>query len=81
MQHSASGRKRAINLSLNGSVIDEARLYSSNLSATVDALLAQYVEQQQKARAGRQEWANSITADWNAVNEKIGSFADEHSTL
>jgi antitoxin CcdA len=81
MQHIATGRKRAINLSLSESVIEKARLYSTNLSSTVDTLLTQFVEQQQRARTSHQERAEACAGDWNAIHEKVGSFADEHSTL
>ncbi|MBX3587389.1 MAG: type II toxin-antitoxin system CcdA family antitoxin [Ramlibacter sp.] len=81
MAEPALARKRAINLSLSEHLIDKARQYSTNLSATVDTLLAGYVEQQQHERASHQQWANDCAAGWNAVHEKVGSFADEHSTL
>jgi antitoxin CcdA len=74
-------RKRAVNLSLSEHLVDEARQYSSNLSATVDALLADYVAHQQQARLDHQQWATACTAGWNAVHDRVGSFADEHSTL
>ena len=43
-----------------------------NLSATIEKPLAAHVAEQQ---------AESCIADWNAVHDAIGSFADEHSTL
>ncbi|MBS0429643.1 MAG: type II toxin-antitoxin system Phd/YefM family antitoxin [Proteobacteria bacterium] len=33
-----------------------------------------------QASAHRQ-WADACAEGWNAVNDQIGSFADEHSTL
>ena len=74
-------RKRPINLSLSEPLIDEARRYSNNLSATVDALLADYVAQQRQTATGHRQWASACAAGWNAVHDSIGSFADEHSTL
>ena len=74
-------RKRPINLSLSEPLIDEARRYSTNLSATVDALLADYVAQQRQTEAGHLQWASDCAIGWNAVHASIGSFADEHSTL
>lgn len=62
-------------------LIDQARQYSTNLSATVDSLLADYLSQQQQARGSHQAWAAACAAGWNEVHEKVGSFADEHSTL
>lgn len=81
MAESAAARKRAVNLSLSEHLVDEARQYSTNLSATVDSLLADYVQQQQQARASHQDWATACSAGWNEVHEQVGSFADGHSTL
>ena len=77
----ATTRKRAVNLTLNENLVAQAKTYTSNLSATMEILLADYVATQQQAGAARQQQADSCAADWNAVHEAIGSFADEHSTL
>lgn len=74
-------RKRPVNLALSESVVVAARAYSDNLSATVDALLAEYVANQSQARSSDRQWADAYAADWNAVHAAVGSFADEHSTL
>lgn len=77
----ATARKRPVNLTLNESLVAQAKNYTSNLSATMEDLLAAYVVEQQQAREGRQQLADASAADWNAVHDKVGSFADEHSTL
>ena len=74
-------RKRPVNLTLNESLVAEAKNYTSNLSATMEELLAAYVVEQQQARCGRRQLADACVADWNAVHDKVGSFADGHSTL
>lgn len=61
--------------------IVEAKNYTSNLSATTEALLADYVAGKQQARLSCQQMADACAADWNAVHETIGPFADRHSTL
>ncbi len=73
--------KRAVNLTLNEGLVTQAKAYTSNLSATMETLLADYVAQQKHARVSRQQQADTCVADWNAVGVSIGSFADEHSTL
>ena len=73
--------KRQVNLTLNEGLVAQAKTYTSNLSATMEALLAAYVAQQQQTRLARQEQADSISMDWNAVHTAVGSFADEHCTL
>ncbi len=77
----ASTRKRAVNLTLNEGLVAQAKTYTSNLSATMEELLAAYVTQQQQTRITRQQQADAASMDWNAVHAAVGSFADEHSTL
>ena len=78
---SAPIRKRAVNLTLNEGLVAQAKTYTSNLSATMEELLAAYVAQQQQTRLSRQQQADAVATDWNAVHAAVGSFADEHSTL
>jgi len=73
-------RKRPVNLMLNESLVLQAKTYTNNLSATMEALLAEFVLQQQ-AQHGRQQLADACVADWNAVHASVGSFADEHVSL
>lgn len=77
----AATRKRAVNLTLNVDLVAQAKVYTNNLSATMEALLTDYVAQQQQTKASRQQMADACAADWNAVHASVGSFADEHSTL
>ncbi|MCU0927096.1 MAG: type II toxin-antitoxin system CcdA family antitoxin [Hydrogenophaga sp.] len=74
-------RKRPVNLSLSEDVVDAAKRYSSNLSATVETLLTDYTHRQQQAEADRQQRAKACASEWNAVHASVGSFADEHTTL
>ncbi len=74
-------RKRPVNLTLNETLVTQAKSYTSNLSATMEALLADFVASQQQAQRSRQQLADTCAADWNAVHAAVGSFADEHSTL
>jgi post-segregation antitoxin (ccd killing protein) len=77
----ASVRKRPVNLTMNESLVAQARAYTNNLSATMESLLAEFVVNQQSAQRNRQRVADACAADWNAVNAAVGSFADEHVTL
>ena len=74
-------RKRPVNLTLNEALVEQAKAYTSNLSATTEALLTEFVALQQQAQHSRQQLADTCAADWNAVHAAVGSFADEHSTL
>jgi post-segregation antitoxin (ccd killing protein) len=77
----AFSRKRAVNLTLSEGLVAQAKTYTSNLSATMEELLAAYVAQQQQTRLSRQQQADAVAMDWNVVHAAVGSFADEHSTL
>lgn len=77
----APTRKRPVNLTIDEALVMQARAYTSNLSATIEALLAEFVVARQGAQRDRQRGADTCAADWNAVHASIGSFADEHSTL
>ena len=82
MSHAALlPRKRPINLTLSDALVAQARRYTSNLSATTESLLAQFVAQQQNLEQSRRQLAQICADDWNAVHTALGSFADEHSTL
>ncbi len=74
-------RKRPVNLTLNEALVMQAKAYTSNLSATMEMLLTDFVASQQQAQRSRQQLADTCAADWNAVHAAVGSFADEHSTL
>lgn len=74
-------RKRPVNLTLSEAVVASAKVYSNNLSATVETLLMEYTQRQQQAAAQRQQQAQLSASEWNAVHTSVGSFADEHSTL
>jgi antitoxin CcdA len=74
-------RKRAVNLTLNESLVRRAKAYTPNLSQTLETLLAQFVQTQDQNRLNRQQLADGCADDWNSVYARVGSFADEHSTL
>jgi antitoxin CcdA len=74
-------RKRAVKLTLNEGLVAQAKIYTSNLSATMEELLATYVAQQRQIRLTRQQQAATEVSDWNALHASVGSFADAHSTL
>jgi antitoxin CcdA len=74
-------RKRAVNLTLSEEIVSQAEHYTSNLSATVEKLLATYVADQRAARDSQMQKAQACAADWNAVHDSVGSFSDDHVNL
>jgi antitoxin CcdA len=80
-QSSSPERKRPVNLTLSQAVVQDAKHFSNNLSATVEELLAEYVVARKQEKQARLEEAQAAVAHWNAFHDKVGSFADEHSPL
>lgn len=74
-------RKRPVNLTLSDDVVQQARGLTSNLSATVETLLADYVLQQNQTQHSRRQEAAKSAQVWNDFNADAGSFADEYVTL
>ena len=77
----APSRKRPVNLTLSENLIADLKGCTSNLSATAEVLLTAFVVEQKQARALREEQAALAVQGWNNFHDKVGSFADEHSTL
>ena len=73
--------KRPFNLLLNDSTVKQARSFTNNLSATVDALLADYVAKQNEQQLARQRQGDAVAEAWNAFHAANGSFSDDFSTL
>ncbi len=79
--NSTSTRKRPVNLTLDEALVGRAKGYTDNLSATVEFLLVQFVDEQQRKQLETVEKAKKCSANWNAVDEALGCFAEEYSTL
>lgn len=76
-----SSRKRAVNLTLDVDVVEQARHMSHNLSATVESLLVAYIDEQRQEQQSRRQSAHQTALAWNDVNAAVGSFSDEYATL
>ncbi|MBK4715152.1 MULTISPECIES: type II toxin-antitoxin system CcdA family antitoxin [Tenebrionibacter/Tenebrionicola group] len=67
------GQKRSTNVYLSVALVEKARSFDMNLSATLDALLAQAIEEIQRKR--QQEKADMQAM--NAFMEKVGTITDD----
>jgi hypothetical protein len=76
-----AARKRPVNLTLSESLVNQARGLTDNLSSVVETLLADYVEAARQERINQSRVTEKTIAVWNDFNVKVGSFADEYSTL
>jgi post-segregation antitoxin (ccd killing protein) len=72
--------KRPFNLLLNEETVQQARSFTSNLSATVDSLQTDYVTMQNEALSARQNLGDTVADAWNQFHTAQGSFADDYST-
>jgi post-segregation antitoxin (ccd killing protein) len=80
-RYNVSANKRPVNLTLNEDLVAQARTVTDNLSAVVEALLANYIAEEQERRAAQADVVRETVATWNRFADEQGSFADEHSTL
>lgn len=73
--------KRPVNLLLNESTVQQARVFTRNLSSTVDGLLAEFVAREQQLRQDQQQRYAEVAGAWNRFEEAHASLADEHAPL
>lgn len=76
-----SSPKRPVNLSLSDALVNEAKLFTDNLSGTIEALMAQFVQTKLQEQVSRQEAVDRLCHGWNEYAAKHGSFADEYCSL
>jgi antitoxin CcdA len=79
--YDTAARKRPVNLTLNEDLVAQARAVTDNLSAVVESLLAAYLAEEKQRRAAELDAVRETVSVWNRFAERVGSFADEHSTL
>jgi antitoxin CcdA len=79
--HDRRPAKRPVNLSLNEDLVREAKGLTSNLSDTVEALLAGFVETEKRKRAEADAQVAALVAASNRFIAAHGAFGDEFSTL
>ncbi|MDG6095641.1 type II toxin-antitoxin system CcdA family antitoxin [Acetobacter sp. AN02] len=73
--------RRAINLSLNTDLVAQVRSLTPNVSATVEELLASYVDKVRSQRADEERQLDSVLDAVNALHGVHGFLSDEFSTL
>ena len=73
--------KRPVNMTLNEDLVRQARGLTSNLSETVETLLAGFVDAAEVRDTRRQREIDEHIAASNAFIAKRGGWADEFGTL
>jgi antitoxin CcdA len=76
-----SARKRPVNLTLNESLVSQAKSLTDNLSAVVESLLTDFVSRANRERLEKAKIVEAAVASWNKFNSDSGSIADEYSSL
>lgn len=79
--YDTTARKRPVKLMLNEDLVTQARVVTGNLSAVIESLLAVYITEEKQRRAAEADAVRETVAMWNRFGARVGSFADEHSTL
>ncbi len=79
--YKVQGRKRPVNLTLSEDLVQQAKGMTDNLSGVVESLLSDFVAQEQRHRLAKAKALETTIAVWNDFDAKIGSFADEYSSL
>ena len=73
--------KRAINVSLNDDLIRQARLYTRNLSGTLEDLLGDFVERERVRRRDEDAALDQVMDGFSAFHREHGLLSDEFSSL
>jgi antitoxin CcdA len=74
-------RKRPVNLTLNESLVSQAKSLTDNLSGVVELLLSDFVSRAHRERLQKAKAVEAAIASWNQFNSNSGSIADEYSSL
>jgi antitoxin CcdA len=80
-QYDVSARKRPVNLTLNESLVSQAKSLTDNLSGVVESLLADFVSRTHHEKLQKTKAVEAAMSVWNQFNSDSGSIADEYSSL
>lgn len=81
MTYLARGPKKAVNMTLSEDLVRDARALTSNLSETVEQLLAGYVDAEYRRRAERERLIDETIEMATAHYAEHGLWGEEFSNL
>ena len=81
MSYDRTAPKRAINVSLNGDLVRQARLYTRNLSGTLEDLLGDFIVRERARRRDEDAALDRVVGALNAFHTEHGLLSDEFSGL
>ena len=73
--------KRAINVSLNDDLVRQARVYTRNLSGTLEDLLGDFVERERARRRDEDAALDQVLEAFSAFHRERGLLSDEFSAI
>jgi antitoxin CcdA len=73
--------KRAINVSLNDDLVRQARVYTRNLSGTLEDLLGDFVERERARRRDEDALLDQVIEGFSTFHRERGLLSDEFSSL
>ncbi|WP_428395342.1 type II toxin-antitoxin system CcdA family antitoxin [Lichenicoccus sp.] len=73
--------KRAINVSLNDDLVRQARLYTRNLSGTLEDLLGDFVDRERARRRDEDAVLDQVIDGFSLFHGEHGLLSDEFSLL
>jgi len=77
MGYDRTAPKRALNVSINEDLVRQARIYTSNLSGTLEDLLQAFVAQEEARRREDDAAVDQIIEFFGAFNLEHGLLSDE----
>ena len=81
MGYDRTAPKRAINVSLNDDLVRQARLYTRNLSGTLEDLLEDFVERERARRRNEDADLDQVIDGFSVFHREHGLLSDEFSSL
>ena len=81
MSYDRTALKRAINVSLNDDLVRQARLYTQNLSGTLEGLLDAFVARERARRRDEDAALDRVVGAFSAFHTEHGLLSDEFSAL
>lgn len=81
MGYDRTASKRAINVSINDDLIRQAKLYTRNLSGTLEFLLQDFVVRERARRRDEDAALDQVIMTFNRLHAEHGLLSDEFSDL
>ncbi len=81
MNHTPSGGKKPVNLTLRADLVIEARQLTANLSETVEGLLKAYIAAERAKHAAQQHGIEAAIAWANDLHSRHGLPGEDFSPL